>query len=104
VLLARTFAGSKWRSLSIPKGGSAAYAANPTREKSPACRRLSAKVLHQRLAKFLRFGLVRRRVQGDKPPVEVDYALTELGGRFVVLLDSIDAMQRDLDGGYLAPQ
>jgi hypothetical protein len=38
VLLARTFAGSKWRSLSIPKGGSAAYAANPTREKSPDAR------------------------------------------------------------------
>jgi hypothetical protein len=35
VLLARTFAGPKWRSLSIPKGGSAAYAANPTREQSP---------------------------------------------------------------------
>ena len=35
VLLARTFAGSSWRSLSIPKGGSAAYAASPTREKSP---------------------------------------------------------------------
>jgi hypothetical protein len=35
VLLARTFAGAKWRSLSIPRGGSAAYAANPTRERGP---------------------------------------------------------------------
>lgn len=35
VLLARTFAGTKWQSLSIPKGGSAAYASNPTREMSP---------------------------------------------------------------------
>ncbi|MFN6195213.1 MAG: DUF1572 family protein, partial [Planctomycetota bacterium] len=35
VLLARTFAGPAWRSLSIPRGGSAAYAANPTRERSP---------------------------------------------------------------------
>jgi uncharacterized damage-inducible protein DinB len=35
VLLARTFAGPSWRSLSIPRGGSAAYAANPTRERSP---------------------------------------------------------------------
>jgi DNA-binding HxlR family transcriptional regulator len=69
-----------------------------------ACRGLSAKVLHQRLAKFLRFGLVRRHVHGDKPPVEVDYALTDLGGRFVVLLDSIAILQRDLDGGYFAPQ
>jgi hypothetical protein len=35
VQLARTFAGDRWRSLSIPRGGSAAYATNPTREKGP---------------------------------------------------------------------
>jgi uncharacterized damage-inducible protein DinB len=35
VLLARTLAGDRWRSLTIPRGGSAAYAANPTKEKSP---------------------------------------------------------------------
>jgi uncharacterized damage-inducible protein DinB len=35
VQLARSFAGARWRSLSIPRGGSAAYAANPTREKGP---------------------------------------------------------------------
>ena len=35
VLLARTFAGDRWRSLSIPRGGSASYAANPTRERGP---------------------------------------------------------------------
>nr|MBP8302351.1 DUF1572 family protein [Planctomycetota bacterium] len=38
VLLARTFVGPRWRSLSIPRGGSAAYAGNPTREKSPDAR------------------------------------------------------------------
>lgn len=35
VLLARGFAGDRWQMLSIPRGGSAAYAANPTKEKSP---------------------------------------------------------------------
>lgn len=35
VQLARTFAGETWQSLSIPRGGSAAYAQNPTREKRP---------------------------------------------------------------------
>lgn len=35
VLLARAFAGPAWRSLSIPRGGSAAYAADPTRERGP---------------------------------------------------------------------
>lgn len=35
VLLARTFAGGRWRSLSIPRGGSDAYARAPTRERGP---------------------------------------------------------------------
>lgn len=35
VQMARAFAGSSWLSLSIPRGGSAAYARNPTMEKSP---------------------------------------------------------------------
>jgi len=35
VQLARTFAGPRWRSLSIPRGGSAAYLANPTKEQDP---------------------------------------------------------------------
>ncbi len=35
VQLARTFAGDRWRSLSIPRGGSAAYAQNPTKEQGP---------------------------------------------------------------------
>jgi uncharacterized damage-inducible protein DinB len=34
-LMARAFAGERWQTLSIPRGGSAAYADNPTREKSP---------------------------------------------------------------------
>ena len=35
VQLARAFAGSSWQSLSIPRGGSADYLANPTRERGP---------------------------------------------------------------------
>lgn len=35
VLLARSFAGQRWRSLSIPRGGSTAYTANPLRERGP---------------------------------------------------------------------
>lgn len=35
VLLARTQLGPRWRTISIPRGGSKAYAANPTRERSP---------------------------------------------------------------------
>lgn len=35
VQLARTFAGDRWQSLSIPRGQSDAYRKNPTRERSP---------------------------------------------------------------------
>ena len=35
VWLARERAGSRWHTLSIPRGGSDAYAANPTKERSP---------------------------------------------------------------------
>ena len=35
VLLARGMRGAEWRSLSIPRGGTAAYNANPTMEKPP---------------------------------------------------------------------
>lgn len=35
VLLAKSFRGAQWRSLSIPPGGSAAYNQQPTREKAP---------------------------------------------------------------------
>jgi DNA-binding HxlR family transcriptional regulator len=68
-----------------------------------ACAGLSAKVMNERLAKFRRFGLATRRVRGDKPPVEVDYALTPLGTRFLGVLGAIDALQRELDGGGLPP-
>lgn len=63
---------------------------------------LSAKVMNERLRKFDRFGLTRRRVLGDKPPIEVDYSLTPLGERFLALLGEIDRLQQDLEGGELA--
>lgn len=68
-----------------------------------ACPGLSAKVMNERLRKFDRFGLTRRRVAGEKPPIEVDYSLTALGRRFCAILDAIDALQRALEDGDLAP-
>jgi DNA-binding HxlR family transcriptional regulator len=64
-----------------------------------ACPGLSAKVMNERLRKFQRFGLLTRRVAGDRPPIEVDYALTPLGRRFVGLLDEVDRLQQELDRG-----
>lgn len=64
-----------------------------------ACPGLSAKVMNERLHKLQRFGIVRRTVQGDKPPVEVDYLLTPFGRRFIDLLDEVRRLQRDIDSG-----
>jgi len=66
-----------------------------------ACPGLSAKVMNERLHKMQRFGIVRRSVVGDKPPVEVDYTLTPFGRRFVELLDEVRRLQQDVDGGKL---
>jgi DNA-binding HxlR family transcriptional regulator len=66
-----------------------------------ACPGLSAKVMNERLRKFQRFGLTRRRTTGTKPPLEVDYSLSPLGERFVGLLAAIEGLQRSLDAGDL---
>ena len=63
------------------------------------CPGLSAKVMNERLRKFLRFGIVVRKVCGEKPPIEVDYSLTPLGDKFVGLLGEIDRVQRQLEAG-----
>ncbi len=55
--------------------------------------------MNERLHKMQRFGIVRRSVVGDKPPVEVDYTLTPFGRRFVELLDEVRRLQQDVDGG-----
>ncbi len=61
---------------------------------------LSAKVMHERLRKMLRFGLVQRTAFGSKPPLEVEYALTPFGERFMSILREVrrlqDAVDRDI--------
>jgi len=59
---------------------------------------LSTKVLNERLKKLQRFGILERTAYAEVPP-RVEYALTPFGERFVRLLDDIDSLQRDLDGG-----
>lgn len=56
---------------------------------------LSAKVLNERLRKLLHFGVIEKRVFAETPP-RVEYYLTEFGGRFVEILDSIHALQKTI--------
>jgi DNA-binding HxlR family transcriptional regulator len=62
-----------------------------------ACPGLSAKVLNERLRKLTRFGIVRRTVRGEKPPVEVEYRLTDFGRRFLRILDEVRRLQEAVD-------
>jgi DNA-binding HxlR family transcriptional regulator len=64
-----------------------------------ACPGLSAKVMNERLRKMVRFGILRRSVRGEKAPVQVEYALTPLGRRFLRILDEVRALQEAVDQG-----
>ena len=64
-----------------------------------ACPGLSAKVMHERWRKMLRFGIVERSVHGEKPPVEVEYRLTPFGRRFIGILDEVKKLQEEMDRG-----
>jgi DNA-binding HxlR family transcriptional regulator len=57
---------------------------------------ISTKVLNERLAKMLRYGLLVKQIYPEVPP-RVEYRLTPFGERFVVLLDQIEALQAQVD-------
>lgn len=67
-----------------------------------ACPGLSAKVMNERLRKMMRFGILRRTVFGEKPPVEVEYLLTPFGRRFLGILDEVRRLQEAVDHGAVA--
>jgi DNA-binding HxlR family transcriptional regulator len=62
-----------------------------------ACPGLSAKVMNERLRKMIRFGILQRRVFGDKPPIEVEYRLTSFGRRFIKILEEVRRLQEAVD-------
>lgn len=62
---------------------------------------LTTKVLNERLAKLVRYGVLEKVSYPEVPP-RVEYSLTVLGVRLGTVLDAIDALQRDLDRECLA--
>ena len=67
-----------------------------------ACPGLSAKVMNERWRMMIRYGIVRRTVLGDRPPIHVEYALTSFGERFIRILDEVRRLQDDVDSGSFA--
>lgn len=57
---------------------------------------LTTKVLNERLAKMLRFGILDRTSYPEIPP-RVEYRLTPFGRRFVGILDAIEQLQDSAD-------
>jgi DNA-binding HxlR family transcriptional regulator len=56
---------------------------------------LSKKVLNERLAKLVRYGILDKHSYAEMPP-RVEYRITPFGEKFCGLLDGIEALQRDL--------
>ena len=67
-----------------------------------ACPGLSAKVMNERWRMMVRFGIVRRTVFGERPPIQVEYALTPFGRRFIRILDEVRRLQEDVDDERVA--
>jgi DNA-binding HxlR family transcriptional regulator len=57
---------------------------------------LSRKVLSERLAKLVRFGILERQSYAELPP-RVEYRLTPFGTKFCSLLDGIERLQREVE-------
>lgn len=56
---------------------------------------LTTKVLNERLAKMVRYGVLAKTDYGEKP-LRVEYDLTPFGRKFVGILDRIDELEREL--------
>lgn len=56
---------------------------------------LSAKVLSERLDKFIRFGIFEKRSYPEIPP-RVEYSLTPFGEKFVRIIDEVERLQNEL--------
>lgn len=56
---------------------------------------ISTKVLNERLAKMVRFGILEKTLYPEVPP-RVEYGLTAFGRKFARILDDIEALEREL--------
>jgi DNA-binding HxlR family transcriptional regulator len=62
---------------------------------------LTTKVLNERLAKLVRYGVLSKVSHPELPP-RVEYHLTPFGTRLNRVLDAIDALQHDVDADRIA--
>jgi DNA-binding HxlR family transcriptional regulator len=56
---------------------------------------ISTKVLNERFNKMLRYGILEKTIYPEVPP-RVEYQLTKFGEKFILILDQIDALQKEM--------
>ena len=59
---------------------------------------LTTKVLNERLAKLVRFGVIER-VSFPVVPPHVEYHFTDFGRRFLKIIDQIEQLRADVQSG-----
>ena len=59
---------------------------------------LTAKVLAERLAKLVGFGMIEKKAFDESPP-RVEYHFTPLGECLVVVLDQLEGIRREFHSG-----
>lgn len=56
---------------------------------------LTTKVLNERLRKLVRFGILDKTIYPEVPP-RVEYALTDFGKKFTLVLDAIETLENEV--------
>lgn len=57
---------------------------------------LTTKVLNQCLRKNIEFGILERVTYNEVPP-KVEYKVTELGNKFIGVLDELETLQQEIE-------
>ena len=86
VSLAMDMVGGKWKTVILYHLKDSAKRYSELRKEMATVTEMTLSLQLKQLEKD---GLVSRKVYGEKPPIRVDYSLTELGKTFIPVLDAI---------------
>ena len=86
VSVAMDLVGGKWKTVILYHLKDKVKRYSELRREIPAVTEMTLSLQLKQLEKD---GLVTRKVYGDKPPIKVDYSLTDFGKTFVPVLDAI---------------
>ncbi|WP_229216268.1 winged helix-turn-helix transcriptional regulator [Dyadobacter frigoris] len=88
VSLAMDLVGGKWKAVILYHLKDSKKRYSELRKEMPA---VTERTLSLQLKQLEKDGLVARKVYGKKPPIRVEYSLTDFGKSFIAVLESITA-------------